>query len=224
MQRLTVEHYCREALAILGEQGSEALTIAVLCEGLDVTKGSFYHHFGSMAGFVANLLAFWEREHSDRLIAMSRAQPDPTLRITTITEIGVNLPHAPESAIRAWGRSNPIVAQAVARVDRRRERHLFESISALGTRHRPSPRAYPHSCRAESARRADPRAPGRPHTGPADVRGGQQADLPRGRSGSRGPGHRLRVGRSGCELSAKTSVMAVTQASPSSHAPVTSLR
>ncbi|MEO9137981.1 MAG: TetR/AcrR family transcriptional regulator [Jatrophihabitans sp.] len=132
MERLTVEDYYREALAILGEHGSEALTIALLCEGLDVTKGSFYHHFGSMGGFVENLLAFWEREHSERLIAMSRAQPDPSLRITTITEIGVNLPHASEAAIRAWGRSNPVVAQAVERVDRRRERHLVESIAALG--------------------------------------------------------------------------------------------
>lgn len=132
VERLTAEDYYREALAVLGEHGSEAMTIAVLCERLDVTKGSFYHHFGGLPGFVEGLLAYWEREHSDRLIAISKAQPDPSLRIATLTDMGVHLPHASESAIRSWGRSNPEVAEVVARVDRRRERHLVDAVGALG--------------------------------------------------------------------------------------------
>ena len=132
LERLTPEDYFREALAVLGESGSEAMTIAILCDRLDVTKGSFYHHFGGMPGFVSQLLEYWEREHSERLIKISKAQPDPTLRIFTLTEMGVGLPHASEAAIRAWGRSSPEVAEATARVDRRRERHLVDAVSALG--------------------------------------------------------------------------------------------
>ena len=132
MERLTPEDYFREALAVLGESGSEAMTIATLCDRLDVTKGSFYHHFGGLPGFVTQLLEYWEREHSERLIKISRAQPDATLRIFTLTEMGVGLPHASEAAIRAWGRSSPEVAEATARVDRRRERHLVDAVSALG--------------------------------------------------------------------------------------------
>ena len=132
MDRLTPEDYFREALAVLGEFGSEAMTIAMLCDRLEVTKGSFYHHFGGMPGFVSQLLEYWEREHSERLIKISKAQPDATLRIFTLTEMGVGLPHASEAAIRAWGRSSPEVAEATARVDRRRERHLIDAVSALG--------------------------------------------------------------------------------------------
>ena len=132
MERLTPEDYFREAFAVLGEYGSEGLTIAVLCERLGITKGSFYHHFGGMPGFVTQLLEYWEREHSERLIKISKAQPDPTLRITTLTDMGVGLPHAPEAAIRAWGRSSAEVAEVVSRVDKRRERHLVEAVSALG--------------------------------------------------------------------------------------------
>lgn len=132
MERLTAEDYYRAALAILGEHGSQALTIAALCERLDVTKGSFYHHFGGMPGFVDQLLAYWEQEHSERLIAISRDQPNPALRMTTLTEMGVGLPHASESAIRAWGRSDPDVAEVMARVDKRRERHVVDAIAALG--------------------------------------------------------------------------------------------
>jgi len=132
VERLTPEDYFREALAVLGDFGSDALTIAVLCDRLEVTKGSFYHHFGGMPGFVTQLLEYWEREHSERLIKISRAQPDPTLRITTLTDMGVGLPHAPEAAIRAWARSSPEVAEVTVRVDRRRERHLTDAIAALG--------------------------------------------------------------------------------------------
>jgi AcrR family transcriptional regulator len=132
MERLGAADYYREALGVLGEQGSQALTIAALCDRLAVTKGSFYHHFSGMPAFVEQLLAYWEEEHSERLIAISRSQPEPTLRITTLTDLAVNLPHASESAIRAWGRSNPDVAQVVERVDKRRERHVVDAIAALG--------------------------------------------------------------------------------------------
>jgi AcrR family transcriptional regulator len=108
------------------------MTIAVLCERLEVTKGSFYHHFGGMPGFIAQLLAFWESEHSERLIAISKAQPDPALRMTTLIDLAVGLPHAPEAAIRAWGRSNLEVAEATSRVDKRRERHVTDAVVALG--------------------------------------------------------------------------------------------
>jgi AcrR family transcriptional regulator len=132
VDRLTPEDYFREALAVLGDYGSDALTIAVLCERLDVTKGSFYHHFGGMPGFVTQLLEYWEREHSERLIKLSKSQPDAAQRIMTLTDMGVHLPHGPEAAIRAWARSSPEVAEVTARVDRRRERHLTDAIAAIG--------------------------------------------------------------------------------------------
>jgi AcrR family transcriptional regulator len=132
VERLTPEDYLREALAVLAEYGSDGLTIAVLCERLAITKGSFYHHFGGMPAFVSQLLEYWEREHSERLIKISKAERDPAVRITTLTEIGVGLPHESEAAIRGWGRSSAEVAEVVARVDRRRERHLVDAVCALG--------------------------------------------------------------------------------------------
>ena len=138
MERLNVEDYYREAFDVLGESGSEALTINALCERLQVTKGSFYHHFGSMPAFIDALLLFWESEHSDRLIAISKAQPDPTLRINTLVDIALSLPHASEAAIRAWARSNTDVKDVTVRVDRRRERHITDAIVALGLERPPA--------------------------------------------------------------------------------------
>ena len=132
MERLNVDDYYRAAFDVLGESGSETLTINALCERLQVTKGSFYHHFGSMPAFVDALLLFWEAEHSERLIAISKAQPDPTLRIAALIDIAVSLPHASEAAIRAWARSNAEVNEVTVRVDRKRERHITDAIVALG--------------------------------------------------------------------------------------------
>lgn len=132
MERLTPEDYLREALTVLAEQGPDALTIAAVCERLDVTKGSFYHHFGGLPGFVEQLLAHWEREQGRRLSAISKRERDPARRLAALPEFAVDLAHESESAFRAWGRSNPDVAEAVARVDKRRERFFADAIAAHG--------------------------------------------------------------------------------------------
>jgi AcrR family transcriptional regulator len=132
MERLTADDYFRVAVELLDEQGSESLTIAALCDRLRVTKGSFYHHFGSMNAFVGAFLGYWESKHNDQLIALSNAQPDPRLRVFTLVDIAVSLPQAAEAAIRAWGRSNVDVATVQARVDDARESHVFETLKALG--------------------------------------------------------------------------------------------
>lgn len=132
VERLTTQDYVREALVVLGEEGPEALTIAGLCERLGVTKGSFYHHFGGLPGFVDVLLESWEREEGRRLAAAVRAYPDPGERLAALVELLVESPHATEAALRGWGRDRPDVAAAVQRVDRRRERQLAEAMIGYG--------------------------------------------------------------------------------------------
>lgn len=132
MERLSTADYFREVMAILEDEGSQALTVARLCERLAVTKGSFYHHFGSMPAFVSRFLDYWESEQRKRLRAVSRARPDPGTRITRLIDVAIDLPHGAEAAIRSWAHSNYEVAAITARVDRKRERHLVDAISAVG--------------------------------------------------------------------------------------------
>jgi AcrR family transcriptional regulator len=131
LERLKADDYFRVAMEVLGEQGSGSLTIAALCDRLSVTKGSFYHHFGSMPAFVAALLGYWEGRHR-QLVALSNAQPDPRRRIFTLVDIAVSLPQAAEAAIRAWAHSNVEVATVQARIDGERESHIAETLDALG--------------------------------------------------------------------------------------------
>ena len=128
----TSTDYVVAALGVLADHGADGLTVAALCGALGTTKGSFYHHFDGMPAFTTALLAYWETEHSERLIATSRATADPVDRVGVLTDIALDLPHAAESAIRAWSRSSAEVALVQGRVDAHREAHLTDAFEELG--------------------------------------------------------------------------------------------
>ncbi|HZZ48273.1 MAG TPA: helix-turn-helix domain-containing protein [Pseudonocardia sp.] len=132
MARVSRESYLEAALEVLADSGAEGLTIARLCTRLEVTKGSFYHHFGGMPELVTALLGFWEDARSNQLIALSASEPDPRARAELLTSIAAGLPHAAEAALRSWGRGNPEVRTAVQRVDQTREDHIYESMHLAG--------------------------------------------------------------------------------------------
>jgi AcrR family transcriptional regulator len=126
------EEYYVMAMRILDASGRDSLTIAELCGRLGVTKGSFYHHFGSLPSFIEGLVGYWKGEHNDRLIALSAAEPDPRARVGVLTGIAVGLPHGAEAAFRAWSLDNPVIAAAQQEIDTARERHLTQSLRLLG--------------------------------------------------------------------------------------------
>lgn len=131
MSTLTRDHYLAVGLDLLAEGGVSAVTIAALCERLDVTKGSFYHHFASVPDFHVALLASWEQSTYER-IDEARAVADSHQRLTVLKELGVAANHEAESAIRAWARGSDAAAVVVRRVDAAREANLVESFRALG--------------------------------------------------------------------------------------------
>jgi AcrR family transcriptional regulator len=118
------EDFFAAAFGLLASEGPDGLNVLALCRPLGVTRGSFYHHFDSVPAFVDELMAHWERTQSSELIARSERITDARDRNRLLTELGIGLPHAGEAALRAWSRSNPVVAGAQARVDRARWDHL----------------------------------------------------------------------------------------------------
>lgn len=133
MARVTRETYLRAGLEILGEHGSEGLTVPALCERLAITKGSFYHHFESLPAFYTAVLAYWEHEHTVEPIArLSDVETDAIWQVPQLTETAVALPHATEAALRAWGTSNAEVAACQARVDASRQERIRQVLIAVG--------------------------------------------------------------------------------------------
>ena len=113
----TRDDYFAAALDTLARAGHGALRIGALCRGLGVTTGSFYHYFGSFDGFVAELLASWERENTQQVFEQALSVPDPVERVRVLKERALALPHEAEAAIRGWAHVNPVVALVQHRVD-----------------------------------------------------------------------------------------------------------
>lgn len=119
-------------MTLLGDAGQSGLKITPLCRELGVTSGSFYHHFGSWAGFVEAMLEYWEDEQTQRLLALTLVPDDPWERIVVMKNLAVAVPHEAESAIRAWGTIDPAVGRAQRRVDEARIEGLREVIVGVG--------------------------------------------------------------------------------------------
>lgn len=127
-RQVAAEQYFESAMAILGRDGAAGLKIGPLCRSLGVTSGSFYHHFGSWAGFVRGLLHYWESQQTDRVVELARATADPVERMLVVKRLTVELRHEAEAAIRAWAQIDPEVGRAQARVDAQRRVALEQVV------------------------------------------------------------------------------------------------
>jgi AcrR family transcriptional regulator len=132
MAALTRDHYFEAALDVIARDGVGALTIAELCGRLDVTIGSFYHHFKSSKQFLQAFYAWWETEHAFQLVDRARLEPDPLARLTLLKKLAAGLPHGAEAAIRTWSRSHPDAAAAQSRVDGARVEIVRDTLRQLG--------------------------------------------------------------------------------------------
>ena len=116
-------------LKVLAELGAPGITIGELCQRLNLSKGSFYHHFSSREGFIRELLAYWESEMTDRVIALTRKEDS---KLKKLSELTAGIAAGPvEPAIRAWAAQNSEVDEVLRRVDQRRVHHLATLLQSL---------------------------------------------------------------------------------------------
>lgn len=132
MAALTRERYFEAALDVIASEGVGALTITKLCQRLDVTIGSFYHHFRGSKAFLQAFYGWWEAEHAFHLVDQARREPDPVARLALLKKLAAGLPHQAEAAIRSWSTSHPDAAAAQSRVDEARIAVVVETLRRLG--------------------------------------------------------------------------------------------
>lgn len=130
-ERLTRGDYFAAAMAILAEDGVAGLTTTRLCERLNVTRGSLYHHFESGPAFHQALIEHWEHDLVPARLATVEAT-EPQARIDLLQQLALHADHEADKAIRAWGHTNATVAAAVARVDRAGEAALARAFVDVG--------------------------------------------------------------------------------------------
>ncbi|CAL9601522.1 TetR/AcrR family transcriptional regulator [Streptomyces sp. enrichment culture] len=129
--------WLEEGLRVLGEDGAHALTVDRLAARLQLTKGSFYHHFKGMTGYRSDLLAYYEAEHTGRYIAAAEQGGGRTprqrllhLRDLVLADKGGS--DRLEIAMRAWAAQDDEVRALQQRVDELRVGYLRELVSDAG--------------------------------------------------------------------------------------------
>lgn len=125
------EDWIREALRVLGSEGHTEITPARLAARLDVTRGSFYHHFGSVDAFVDAVVERWEAEGiAPGFHDAATAGPDPRTQLAHMMRFVWTRSRHLELAMRAWALANPRVASQLARIDRDRIGRLVALFTA----------------------------------------------------------------------------------------------
>lgn len=117
---LTPEDWLNRALTDLKERGHGALKAQPLAKALNVTRGSFYHHFESLEAFHAAVIAHWSAQSSGQVIRAARETADPRKALDDLLQRTFRSGEALERAIRAWSTVQPLVATAVEKVDHER--------------------------------------------------------------------------------------------------------
>ncbi len=127
MARRSRKDWIDEGFRILASEGDAGLTVDALCERLERTKGSFYHHFEGRPGYVEDMLAEWERQATDRIIASGHSDAPVKERLRAVNRQASDLKNARlERAIRGWATREPQARRVQDRVDRKRLEFLVE--------------------------------------------------------------------------------------------------
>lgn len=119
------------AYHLLAEQGHAAVTIERLTARTEKTRGSFYHHFGSIESFVAALMTDWQDRNTERIVRLAEAEAEPGERRSVLQREAAQINANVESAIRIWAGVDPQVAAACSAVDERRTMVLAQELVAL---------------------------------------------------------------------------------------------
>ena len=128
--RLTPEAWIQAGFRALARKGASALKAEALARDVGTTKGSFYWHFGDIADFKMQMLRHWEERAFDDIVSELDALPDPPQRLRHLCALAVSFRDpayggaAGEPALRAWGREDGNVSEAVSRMDARRLAYL----------------------------------------------------------------------------------------------------
>ncbi|QJB57100.1 TetR/AcrR family transcriptional regulator [Pseudodesulfovibrio sp. zrk46] len=111
-------------LTILAKHGERALTIDSLSKRLKVTKGSFYHHFGSRDEFSRQLLEYWAEMHTQQFIEVCEQADTVEDSYCTLDALAQEMDDDIEVAVRSWALRDPLAREYQEQVDRARMEYL----------------------------------------------------------------------------------------------------
>ena len=126
MKKVDKKQWFIIGLQILEGGDFSKITIDNLCSILQITKGSFYHHFGNIDGYVGALMEYWLELQTTQFIEQAEEFQDPQDKLRSLGDAAAYALNRSEEVIRGWGYSNDIVKGYVAKVDEIRVKYLMK--------------------------------------------------------------------------------------------------
>ena len=120
MSTLTRYHWIAAGFEALDQTGHIGVSAESLSRRLNVTRGSFYHHFRNREDFVRTLLAAWEEDYTERMLAYAAQGRSAGEILKRYLSIAAEKQPGREVSIRAWSLHDPLVGEFQQRVDTRR--------------------------------------------------------------------------------------------------------
>lgn len=128
------ERWLQEGLEALREGGTEAIRIDGLAKRLDVTKGSFYAHFGSKDEFLTAICEYWREKampmEVDRFFEVPGTLPEKLLALSKYVEGSERSRY--DAAMRDLAKINDCAAQAIQTIGQARLEFSFEVFRRAG--------------------------------------------------------------------------------------------
>ncbi|TDP42917.1 TetR family transcriptional regulator [Nocardia ignorata] len=132
-RRLSADDWVAAAIVALGENGLAGVAVEPLAKRLGATKGSFYWHFKDRPALVDAVLAHWEREGTDAVIAALDKLTDPAQRLRVLfTDVIDYATEGREELALLAAIDQPAVAAAMRRVAARRIEYVAAQLRLLG--------------------------------------------------------------------------------------------
>lgn len=125
MPRKSKIDWLDQGLLILGEYGTKGLTIEQLCKDLNLTKGSFYHHFEHVNDFNDQLLDHWASQYDN---PSGNLPNDPEGLLSFLDMLMKDVYQGitqPEVAIRSMTVHNDKARRLVEKIDQQRYEFLL---------------------------------------------------------------------------------------------------
>jgi AcrR family transcriptional regulator len=131
--RLTRASWLETALEFLYEDGINAVTVDALATRLEVTRGSFYHHFENRQDLFHEMLAFWKQNWTvdirEDVIALGMDGLQSLVALNNLIEHRQGAEY--DVAIRAWAVHDDFAKATVAEVDKIRLDFIREQFAKL---------------------------------------------------------------------------------------------
>lgn len=132
MSRLSKEDWLQAGLELLADYDQSHINIQHLCDYLDITRGSFYHHFASMSAYTKELLSYWQEENTEVLLDAAQILKAGVAAKDIMQNLLPVAHRRAELSLRSWSYYNQQVKSHIDKMDGLRLDYLSEAYQRQG--------------------------------------------------------------------------------------------